>query len=81
MINAFGLERAAASGLACRRNTDERKEVEDRERDSKRETERQRLFSSLQPLALKGPDPEVSSTIYRGGEAISSMLRCGQETV
>lgn len=28
-----------------------------------------------------GPDHEVSSTIYRGGEAISSMLRCGQETV
>lgn len=39
------------------------------------------VFCSLQPLALKGPDPEVSSTIYRGAEAISSMLKRGQETV
>lgn len=52
MINAFGLQRVVVSGLACQRSTDEGREVEDRGRE--REAG---VFRSLQPLALKGPDP------------------------
>ncbi len=48
-----------------------------RERKSR---ERWEVFCSLQALLIKGHDPEVSSTIYRIGEVISSMLRCGHET-
>ena len=62
MKNAFGLQRVVIPGLANKKNTDERRESE-RVRESQRAGGW--VFCSLQPAALKGPEPSVSSTIYR----------------
>lgn len=56
----------------------ERRGAQMRERGRQKERE---AFCSFQPLTVKGSDLKVSSTIYRGGEAISSTLRRGREPV
>lgn len=76
MINAFELHRVAVSGLVCKRNTGEKKEEE-----------RQVAVAVVAVgwcfvhCSHWLSRSQVSSTIYRGGEAISSMLKREQETV